>query len=239
MHHFHRTAHRQRRVAAQRFQGCNGEFGFFGLKRTQNVAQRFAAKMFVDLGLLPFQAPLVRGLGSLINQGPVTAVGQRLCQRGPVGFGDVVIGKARINRIIRPQPCAGGADVFAQPSGRTGQDQRATHIRHQTDAAFRHGDLAAFADNPVAAVTPHTNPATHGKPLHQAGHGFGKFEQFGVHPVFVTPEPAPVFIIAAFAAGIHFGNIPAGAKGPIPSRINQQHFNTVIRAPRIQRLFNL
>ena len=89
----------------------------------------------------------------LVNRGGVARFFDLGDQRGPFGLGDDVVGKAGVDRIAGGKACAGHADIFAEPTGRTGKNQGTTDIGNKTDAAFGHGHAAGPGHDTVRAVT--------------------------------------------------------------------------------------
>ena len=111
----------------------------------------------------------------------------------------------------------------------------APHVRHQADAALGHGDPGALADDAVAAVAGDADAAAHDEAVHQRHIGLGVAGDPGVHPVLVGPEPARPGEVAAAAAGIDVGDIPAGAERPLAFGVDQHERDGGVVRPGLQR----
>ena len=116
---------------------------------------------------------------------------------------------------------------------------RASNIRHKPDPTFRHGDLAAFAHDPVRAMTRHTNAATHGKALHQSNIRFGIGRDLGIQAVFVGPEPLAIGNVSRAPAIIEVLNIAPRAERTFADRVNENHQDIIVIAPPVQRGLDL
>ena len=156
------------RTARQSLERTRGKVAFIAAQSVQNVDKAIAAEKRINLRLLRGQGALGRGLRCFPDRGYIAGLLQRGDEIPPHLFRDVTICKTDHNRVRGSHACARCAKVFTEPSRGLRQHQRAAHIRDKTDAAFGHGDLAAFADDPVRAVAGNADAAAHGKALHEA-----------------------------------------------------------------------
>jgi hypothetical protein len=199
------------------------------------MSRALAAEQRVDLRLLRGKRAVGGGQGGAPHGPGIAGFAQPGLERGPLRLGQVDVREPGVDRVARAHAGGRGAEILAQPPRRARQQTGAADVRHETDSAFRHGDLRAVARDPMAAMPAEPDTAAHDETVQEADDRLGVFGQLGVEAVFVAPELASVFMVARFAGAVERGDVAARAEGAFALGIQQDQVDGIVVAPAVQR----
>ena len=147
----------------------------------------------------------------------------------------MAVGQATQQRIGGIEPAARQSEMEPELTRRTGQQERAADIGHETDAGFGHGQDGALCDEPVRRMGTEADAAAHGHAVHRAHDRLGKSGQTGVETILGAKEIRNRRPLSGPGGLVERADIAAGAKGAVSGAVDQHGRDLRIDLPAVER----